>query len=415
MKKIGWQVLGALVVAIAVLALARPAHALPMFARKYGVACSTCHAPAAPRLNAVGFKFRRAGFRMPEQIGQDETSDFDLAHYFAAVAMVQYEVTQTSDKTVAPSTSQTANTFSMPELQLHPLTGSFARHFATRAQITLSPDEGVAVENAYARGTWGTRDMWFETRAGLMHPFEGFGASDFPIGVSTPLILVQGANFNQDTLYRIGDINRVGAEVGVQWMDTALSVMVTNTLTATGTGAEGTVRDTDNRKNFIVVAHQLIGNFSGVSAYWAHGWTNLPTDPVAFAAGTDMATWRNRFDRLALFGSIGNGTLFGYAGGAVGWDRALDVASGSQSLFRSAGGFVEGNVAVTSWAVPYVRGDYFDPALGTGNNQMWAATAGVGLHTQLVWVIPEFQYMNTAAELGHRRDTGAFLRAVAAY
>jgi hypothetical protein len=356
---------------------------------------------------------------MPEQIGQDETADFDIAHYIAAVAMVQYEVTHTSDKTVAPSTSQTNNTFSMPELQLHPLTGSFARHFATRAQITLSPDEGVAVENAYARGTWGTRDMWFEARAGLMHPVEGIGASDFPIGISTPLILVQGAAFNQDTLYRIGDINRVGAEAGVQWVDTALSVMVTNTLTATASGAdvvgEGTVRDTDNRKNLIVVAHQLIGNFSGVSAYWAHGWTNLPQDPAGFAAGTNVATWRNRFDRLALFGSVGNGTLFGYAGGAVGWDHALDVASGSTSLFKSVGGFVEGNVAVTSWAVPYVRGDYFDPATGMGNNQIWAATAGVGLHTQEVWLIPELQYMNTAAELGHRTDTGAFVRVVAAY
>ena len=33
-----------------------------MFGRKYKMDCSGCHAPAVPRLNAVGYRFRRVGF-----------------------------------------------------------------------------------------------------------------------------------------------------------------------------------------------------------------------------------------------------------------------------------------------------------------------------------------------------------------
>src|SRR3982750_2756985 len=42
--------------------------AMPMFARRYNVPCSTCHT-SPPRLNETGYNFRAAGFRMPEELG----------------------------------------------------------------------------------------------------------------------------------------------------------------------------------------------------------------------------------------------------------------------------------------------------------------------------------------------------------
>ena len=42
-----------------------PAKAMPMFSRKLGVPCETCHT-TIPRLNETGYKFRAAGFRFPE-------------------------------------------------------------------------------------------------------------------------------------------------------------------------------------------------------------------------------------------------------------------------------------------------------------------------------------------------------------
>lgn len=41
-------------------------HAIPAFARKYGISCITCHAPSAPKLKAFGDQFAGDGFRMEE-------------------------------------------------------------------------------------------------------------------------------------------------------------------------------------------------------------------------------------------------------------------------------------------------------------------------------------------------------------
>lgn len=48
------------------LLFATAAEATPAYARRYNVACQTCHAPLPPRLNNVGILFRKLGFRMPD-------------------------------------------------------------------------------------------------------------------------------------------------------------------------------------------------------------------------------------------------------------------------------------------------------------------------------------------------------------
>ncbi|HEV8374991.1 MAG TPA: hypothetical protein VGR38_02020, partial [Candidatus Polarisedimenticolia bacterium] len=47
------------------------ASAISAWSRKYEVPCSTCHFPAPPRLNVYGEKFRRAGYRTPEEFNKD--------------------------------------------------------------------------------------------------------------------------------------------------------------------------------------------------------------------------------------------------------------------------------------------------------------------------------------------------------
>lgn len=44
---------------------ASPAHALPIFARRYGMSCTTCHAGGPPVLSAFGEAFRDNGYRIP--------------------------------------------------------------------------------------------------------------------------------------------------------------------------------------------------------------------------------------------------------------------------------------------------------------------------------------------------------------
>ena len=50
--------------AVALLALATPASAIPAFARKYGTSCLTCHT-VYPKLTPFGEAFRRNGYRFP--------------------------------------------------------------------------------------------------------------------------------------------------------------------------------------------------------------------------------------------------------------------------------------------------------------------------------------------------------------
>ena len=44
-------------------------RAMPNFARKTGMPCSGCHT-VIPRLNEFGYKYRVAGFRLPDDIGK---------------------------------------------------------------------------------------------------------------------------------------------------------------------------------------------------------------------------------------------------------------------------------------------------------------------------------------------------------
>jgi hypothetical protein len=53
---------------IALVLASTQAEAIPAFARKFNVPCSTCHL-APPYLNATGRKFMEAGYRMPDEDG----------------------------------------------------------------------------------------------------------------------------------------------------------------------------------------------------------------------------------------------------------------------------------------------------------------------------------------------------------
>lgn len=419
MIRLGLGVLSCLAAAFVFFAAGR-ADALPMFARKYHMPCSGCHnAPAIPRLNATGYKFRRAGFRMPEQIGQDEASDFNLSDYFSGRVQTDFTVDNTNAEPEGEGAQKTNATFS-GEVSLYPLTGSFQKHWATEVEIALAPGETPELENAYGRGVWGSQDLWIELRAGVFHPVEGFGGSDRPLGVTAPLFESAGAVGNQDTLFRLAEMNRIGAEAGLQWRDTSLTAQVVNGLnTAAREGeivAEGTTPGVGRHADLVLFANQILGERSGVSVFWAHGFTRPPIDEAAFAAGTSGATWSNAYDRIALFGSLGVGWFTALAGGGLGFDQSRDPATGQKTRFRSGGAFIEGDFGVSALATPFLRLDHFDPNADVGGNLQRAVTVGCVLHQDWVYATPEFQYKLTqrGAE-DDRRDAVLVLRVAAIY
>jgi len=84
------SVLSAVLVVLASACLATPGHALPIFARKYNLQCTTCHF-AFPRLNAFGRAFRQNGYRMAGALGTSPWEDKDVP--IAFIADVGYDYT----------------------------------------------------------------------------------------------------------------------------------------------------------------------------------------------------------------------------------------------------------------------------------------------------------------------------------
>ncbi len=62
--------------ALLLLTIARPADAIPAFARKYQISCTTCHAPF-PRLKPYGEEFAARGFRMPDAAQEPTRAEHD--------------------------------------------------------------------------------------------------------------------------------------------------------------------------------------------------------------------------------------------------------------------------------------------------------------------------------------------------
>src|ERR1035441_9580226 len=96
------------------LVIPQQAHAIPAFARKYGVKCYACHT-IPPALNKNGYMFKRLGYRMPpdEMDGSkpapkitelDKDIKFSLTHSVALIL----QASVTDDKTVADAGNTTS-------------------------------------------------------------------------------------------------------------------------------------------------------------------------------------------------------------------------------------------------------------------------------------------------------------------
>jgi hypothetical protein len=93
----------AVLVAVGVVLAPTAAHAIPAFARKYGLACSACHTNW-PRLNRFGINFRDNGYRMNRERDNPVTQGpgyFPLAFR----ATVGYQYSSQTQVPVQPTTS----------------------------------------------------------------------------------------------------------------------------------------------------------------------------------------------------------------------------------------------------------------------------------------------------------------------
>lgn len=409
--------LSILAVALALAGLTTPGSAMPNFARKYGLSCATCHT-VVPCLNEFGFKFRSAGFRLPEEIGKDSKQPFNYSDYLAGRIQVnlqhigQQKSVGTSTGTLPDPTSE--NDLQFFEVTLYPLTGSLTKNLSSLVELSNSPEDFWEIENAYLRYNAGSEENYWSVKAGIFHPFEGYGAFDRPMGISRPIF--QGGappktgnaannttNANLSTEFQPWGFDEVGLELGWSYKNTFIRGTIFNGIFADTTDDRGMAGQPaqggmlvkrnkyDGQFDFQFTATQLLTDEGGgVSLYVYRGQADMPNgswspvfvphnnikgitqpnpaDPTKTIPWNDTVDWlpnlyQNTFLRYALYASypIQKGMLLG--GYQQGVDHSWDLTNKTYGDdFNSSGWFLEGRYVPFDLFGFGARYDYFEPS-----------------------------------------------------
>ena len=383
------------------------ASAMPMFARKLGVGCATCHT-TIPKLNETGYKFRAAGWRMPDDIGKPEDKPFNLGDYNSARIQARYDGNRTEIGPVSSHKSQ----FTFHEFTFYPMTGSFDKYYSSLVELSFLPEDFAEVENGYLRIDVGNDTRFFETRFGIFHPFEGYGASDRPLSISRPYLQTNAANFSQSTYFTPWNFDQAGAEFGVDYKRTSLRATIFNGLVVNeengafkafpaqgGNLGKGASLPSGSTPDFQVFANQrLTDDGGGVSFYYYHGNLDLP-------AGTTGNVFQNGYDRVALYASYPVAPQVMLLG-AYQWGRDNLSAGGT---FSSRGAFGEVDVPVNQYATVGARYDWFDPAKDKGDNEVRGIIGFVNVPLQNGFqLIGEYQNKRTLRGSNPERTDNLF-------
>lgn len=251
MRTTRWAI--TLVLAAAVLPVSE-AQAIPAWGRRYNMNCSGCHGPAVPRLNAKGFAFKWAGYRLPEEIGENQEVK-QVSDYLAARFRFRYVWKKTQSKPAD------VNSFVLNDATLF-VGGPVGKSFGAFFEFEHVAGEVELVNNVY--GVWGKAGSYGGARVGQMHwllrgAVAGF---DRPTGLSTagPLdkpLTKGGVPF-------AFSIDELGLETFFVKDKNRLSFEVLNGISADG---KGDVAGSPSHKDFAAIDQFIYDdNGSGVTA-----------------------------------------------------------------------------------------------------------------------------------------------------
>lgn len=220
--------------------MARPAEAIPAFARKYQTSCQTCHI-VFPKLNSFGEAFRLRGYRMPgetEDMVKEPPVSLGAPAYkrlwpnavwpsdipgFAPLAVnIQFADVNTSEVEEDGSVSTLRNDLQFPQELAVFGAGTMGEHLSFFSELVFEQEPGgsVAVEIEHAHLGFdspfgpedafhfrigrivpnvvsGFQEMWIATSAGIESLFAynpigvaggtGLAMEDGPHGMSVPM------------------------------------------------------------------------------------------------------------------------------------------------------------------------------------------------------------------------------------
>lgn len=318
-----------------------PGHAIPAFARKFGVKCYTCHT-IPPALNKNGYMFKRLGYRMPpdEMDGTKaapkvDTLDHNIPFSITNSLALLLQASVTWDKNIAetgatPATAtSTTSSFNLDEVALF-LAGAIpSTGFSYFGHYELYQDGGSGLEQGFGVYTGGRANSSFFAKGGEIHMQEGEGtrAAMFYNLFSDPSPTLT----NADPIGFSLDQHPMGVDVGYTWASNyfknifAISAKVTNGLAADG--SEILADSTKNSKDVWVDADYWFGPDGGITVMGYGGSKDqVQTDPD----GNDF-TYRPSIERMGAFGNYlffdHLDILGGYIHSRDDWKWAPDVSS----------------------------------------------------------------------------------------
>jgi hypothetical protein len=233
-------------------------------------------------LNEFGYRFRAAGYRIPDRIGRAEEGPYELGDLFAGGLEVNYTASKTETGTVSSHTNQLGT----GSVHLWPFTGSLGKNFASKVELTFGPKGTLGFNAAFVRYTMGNGDRFFTSRLGIL-PKEGYGAADRGVGLSSPLF-TGAANFNQTQFFTFQ--STTGLELGFDYGRSSIRGQVTNGIVLVNEdgklsafGAQGgslskpAGQVTSTSPDFQIIFNQVLtSNGGGVYLQLYHGNSGLP-------------------------------------------------------------------------------------------------------------------------------------------
>ncbi len=299
-----------------VIPILHTASAMPNFARKYGLGCGSCH-DVIPKLNEFGWKFRAAGYRMPDEIGQKQAS-YNIGDYFAG--RLNFAVNQSS-ATAAASGSPSVSNMNMAFTggSIYAIFGALTPNISSESELGFSTNGSLEVSTASVGYYTGTEDSWFSARIGKLNTFMGYGGSDrgwsgspkmnsgYAIslynyqngGVKPTYTGLTGSNMGIDLGYVFGEAT-VHAEVlsGYTYAGGKPSAAVAGKPTGVGAGQAPSANSFDYMfwANYI-----LTEDGGGISAAYYLGNADINTGSAS--TNVDSEFWQNKFSRYAIYAS----------------------------------------------------------------------------------------------------------------
>lgn len=264
------------------------AHAMiPAWARRYNKNCDACHYPVPPRLNAEGQRFKWAGYRYPDALGEKVEVE-KIQNYVAGHGVVQYEWNKTEG---LPAN----NVFAMPEAGVF-FAGPFGRNFSGFLELERNPD-GTMDALATLGSVWGKERAYGGFRLGQMHAIAEWGVAGFdrPVSVNdiAPLgTVTEAIPFAFDMA--------LGVEAYVVTGSNRLSAQVTNGIDRDGEvvpGGPGPSKD-------VALIDQLIYDDAGSGVEAVAYYGTLKGLDTLTAANLNSHFWRLAFTANKIYRDV---------------------------------------------------------------------------------------------------------------